>query len=174
VTFYAKLADGTTSTLGSAALSATGANAAAAKLSTNTLPAGADGLYAVYGGDDTYFSDTSPVVTETITTGKPAATANPTAVNFGSHALGTKTTKKVTLTSTGTSPLAVGTVASSGSPFTIGANSCTGHTLAPGQACSISVIFRPTAAAKSIGHLSITDNADSSPQSVTLSGTGVG
>ena len=45
-------------------------------------------------------------------------------------------------------------------------------TLAAGAACSITVTFTPSEAAKQFATLLITDNANGSPQKVGLSGTG--
>jgi len=50
-------------------------------------------------------------------------------------------------------------------------NSC-GLTLAPSASCSVIIAFKPAAAASYSASLSITDNAVSSPQSVSLTGTG--
>jgi hypothetical protein len=44
--------------------------------------------------------------------------------------------------------------------------------LAAGSSCTISVTFTPSAAMKQTGTLTITDNANHSPQHVSLSGTG--
>jgi hypothetical protein len=44
--------------------------------------------------------------------------------------------------------------------------------LAAGSSCTISVTFTPSAAMKQTGMLTITDNANHSPQHVSLSGTG--
>jgi hypothetical protein len=44
--------------------------------------------------------------------------------------------------------------------------------LATGAFCTISVTFTPNAAMKQTGTLTITDNANHSPQSVSLSGIG--
>jgi hypothetical protein len=42
-----------------------------------------------------------------------------------------------------------------------------------GASCAISVTFKPTAAGRRTGILSISDNATDSPQTVGLSGTGL-
>ncbi len=58
--------------------------------------------------------------------------------------------------------------------FTIDANTCTA-TLAPSTACSISIVFSPTAAGARSATLSITDNSgtpDAETQTAQLSGTG--
>ena len=50
-------------------------------------------------------------------------------------------------------------------------NDCSA-TLAAGKACSISVMFTPSAATKQLGTLTITDNAQGGKQTVRLSGIG--
>ena len=52
-------------------------------------------------------------------------------------------------------------------------NTCAGS-VAPNANCTISVTFTPTTAGTRGGALALTDNASSSPQTVTLSGTGLG
>ena len=45
--------------------------------------------------------------------------------------------------------------------------------MAAGTSCSINVTFIPTASGTRTGTLSVTDNADASPQTVSLTGTGI-
>ena len=52
-------------------------------------------------------------------------------------------------------------------------NNC-GSSVAAGAACTISVVFTPTAPGNRTGALTLTDNAPNSPQTVTLSGSGLG
>ena len=52
-------------------------------------------------------------------------------------------------------------------------NNC-GTSLAAGVHCAISVTFTPTATGTRTGTLTVSDNASNSPQTVSLSGTGVG
>ncbi len=172
VTFYAALPAGPRS-LGTAALTASGAATSTARVTTSTLPAGRVGLYAVYAGDATYFSDTSPTVFETVTTGSASATVTPTGLDFGRHPVGSTSTKSVTVTSKGGAPLTVRRVTAGGSGFSVGTSRCTGQTLTPGQTCTVSIRFKPTLAGTARGQLAIADNADSSPLLVPLSGTGV-
>src|SRR5262249_8848575 len=48
-----------------------------------------------------------------------------------------------------------------------------GTSLAPSSSCTISVTFTPTTTGTRTGTLSITDDAAGSPQTLSLSGTGV-
>jgi len=99
-------------------------------------------------------------------------TLTPTALAFGSVAVDTASTvKSVTLKNTGTATLDITSVAPSAG-FAISATTC-GSTLAIGKTCKVSVTFDPTALGAQTGTLSFTDNATGSPQTVSLSGTGV-
>jgi hypothetical protein len=79
----------------------------------------------------------------------------------------------VTLTNNGGLPLSIATVAISGD-FTIvpGSNTC-GATLAVGDACTMQIVFRPTAGGARSGSLTISDTAPTSPQTLSLTGQGV-
>jgi hypothetical protein len=56
--------------------------------------------------------------------------------------------------------------------FAVSATTCTTSLAAKGK-CLISVTFAPTAAGARAGQLSVSDSASNSPQTVTLSGTGI-
>ena len=75
----------------------------------------------------------------------------------------------VTLSNTGTAPLSISGISTTGSFQQT--NNC-GTQLAAGANCSISVTFSPTAAGTQTGTLAVADNAAQSPQSVALSGVG--
>ena len=97
----------------------------------------------------------------------------PTQINFGDQSVGTSSaSQSVTLTNTGGSPLGITSIAVT-SQFSE-ADDCPvlPETLAAGDNCSISVTFSPSSVGSASGSLSINDNAYSSPQSVSLQGTG--
>jgi len=77
----------------------------------------------------------------------------------------------VTVTNTGNLPLAITDITASGD-FTQ-TNTC-GKSLTTAAYCTISVTFEPTADGTRTGQVTITDNAQGSPQVVTLTGTGTG
>jgi hypothetical protein len=110
----------------------------------------------------------------------PAAHAglNVSSLAFGTRQVGTTSTPRtVTVTNHGTAGLAVSGVALNGtdpSHFTIQSDGCTGQTVTPGASCSIVVAFAPGQAGDLTASLTITDNAVFNPQSVSLSGSGVG
>jgi phospholipase C len=95
---------------------------------------------------------------------------NPTRVTFGTIKVGASS-KPITLTVTnaGASPLNIVSVAIAGN-FTQ-TNGCVG-TLAAGQSCTASITFTPTATGTQKGTITFSDNDQSSPQVVSLSGTG--
>lgn len=76
----------------------------------------------------------------------------------------------LTLTNYGEATLNIGNIAASGN-FSE-SNTC-GATLAAGANCPISVFFSPTASGALTGTLSVSDHVTGSPQTVTLSGSGV-
>jgi hypothetical protein len=108
----------------------------------------------------------------------PAVSLNPTSLSFGNHQVNTTSAAQtVTLTNSGNASLTIKGIGLSGpnSGDFHQQNTCpsSSGTLAAGASCTISVTFTPTAEANFNASLSIADNASGSPQSVTLSGTGV-
>jgi len=98
-------------------------------------------------------------------------TLSPTSLSFGDVAVGsTSPAKNVTLSNTGTASLTISSIAAS-APFAE-TNNC-GSSVLPGRKCIISVTFTPAATGTASGTVTITDNASNSPQTVTLSGTGI-
>lgn len=79
----------------------------------------------------------------------------------------------VTLTNNGGLPLSIATVAITGD-FSIvpGSNECE-NVLAVGQACTMQIVFLPTAGGARSGSLTISDTAPGSPQAMSLTGAGV-
>jgi hypothetical protein len=93
-------------------------------------------------------------------------------LNFGGVIVGaTSAAKTTTLSNPNTVALYVTSAVPSGD-FAIASDSCSGNDLAPSATCSIGVAFDPTQNGARSGSLSITDDAASSPQSVTLAGSG--
>jgi hypothetical protein len=101
-------------------------------------------------------------------------TLTPASLNFGDQAVDTSSAAKtVTLKNTGTATLDISGIALTvGTNFTISSKTC-GSTLAVNKTCKVSVTFTPTALGALSDTLSFTDNASGSPQTVSLSGTGV-
>jgi hypothetical protein len=79
----------------------------------------------------------------------------------------------VTLTNNGGVPLIIQGVSLTGDFATVpGGNSC-GSSVAVGSACTVQIVFAPTAGGPRAGSFAVTDNAGSSPQTLSLTGTGV-
>lgn len=97
---------------------------------------------------------------------------SPSTVSFGDTGVGlTSSGTTLTLSNNGGLPLTVVSTTVAGD-FAIAANTC-GGSIAPGTACNFTVVFSPTAAGTRTGTLTLTDNATTGTQTVTLSGTGI-
>ena len=127
-------------------------------------------------------SDDAPTSPQTVSlsgsgTGIAPTTLSASSLNFGSVTVNTSSpTQTVTLTNNQTSSITIASLAvTSGSPYSIKASStCLNPTLAAGASCTVVLTFSPvTLGAASAAALTITDNAPSSPQTVSLSGTGI-
>ena len=95
---------------------------------------------------------------------------SPNSLNLGSQVIAsTSGAGSVTLTNHLNSPLSIFTISTVGD-FTQ-TNNCQGL-LQPGHSCVIKVTFTPSAVGARSGQLVVTDNDDTSPQSISLSGTG--
>ena len=106
----------------------------------------------------------------TATAAPTTVTATPTNLAFGSQAVGTTSPSQTTMVqNTGSASTSIA-IAASANYSQI--NNC-GTLLQVGTSCTITVSFTPTANGSLPGTISITDSAANSPQSVTLSGTGI-
>jgi hypothetical protein len=97
-------------------------------------------------------------------------TPNATTVAFGSILMNTTATVPVTLTNTGTASVTISAAAASGTGYSINGLSA-GQVIGAGQNASFNAAFTPTSAGTPSGAITITSNAQSSPLSITLSGT---
>ncbi|WP_034271985.1 choice-of-anchor D domain-containing protein [Actinospica robiniae] len=101
----------------------------------------------------------------------PVLNANPASLTFPATVQGsTSSSQAVTVTNSGTSAATVSGVSVSG-PFTQ-SNNCS--SIAVGGSCTVTVTFKPTAGGSATGSLTVTSNANNSPLSVGLSGSGIG
>lgn len=103
----------------------------------------------------------------------PLLTLSAGSLNFGTQSVGTVANQTLTLSNSGTAALSISSLQVSGTnsaEFGI-SNGC-GSSVAPGDSCSISLVFQPAAVGSRSATLSISDNASGSPQTVGLSGTG--
>ena len=105
----------------------------------------------------------------------PTVTLSPTSLSFGSQLNRTTgTAKTVTLTNSGTAALSISSIAVAGanSGDFAQTNTCPAS-LAINASCTLSVTFSPSASGSRTASVQVTDNAADSPESVSLSGTGV-
>jgi hypothetical protein len=97
---------------------------------------------------------------------------SPASLVFSAQTVGTSSAAQVvTLTNTGNATLNINGIQSTGDFAQI--NSCPG-TLAPNSGCALNVTFTPKVTGSRSGALTLSDNAQGSPQTVTLTGTGSG
>ena len=114
---------------------------------------------------------TSIAVTGTAVAAVPVVGLSPASLTFASQTVGkTSAAQSVTLSNTGTAALTLSSIAASGSFAET--NNC-GASLAANASCTVSVTFKPTASGTPTGAITLTDNAASSPQAVSLTGTAV-
>lgn len=102
----------------------------------------------------------------------PGVTLSSGSINFGSITINTTSTAQtVTLTSSGSAPLTVNSIAVSGTGFNVSGLSFP-TTLNPGQTVALAVTFTPTTTGTANGTITLSDNASPGTATVTLSGTG--
>lgn len=103
----------------------------------------------------------------------PIATLVPSSIAFGNVPIGQGSAyQSVILYNTGSAPLQVTGMVSSGPDFPLSTSCVT--TISVGSACTFYVQFNPQAAGARSGSIQITDNASDSPQTLALTGTGIG
>jgi hypothetical protein len=164
-----KFEDGST-VLGTVTLNSTGQGT----LSTKFLPVGSDSVVAIYSGSTGFSASTSNAVKVTIAAA-PVVTLSPGSVAFPATQVGsTSEAEVITLTNAGKSPLSIRSLTITGTNPTsfIAFNNC-GPSIAVGKSCDIIVGFVPTKVGTLGAKLTLTDNAAGSPQTVTLTGSGV-
>jgi hypothetical protein len=124
-------------------------------------------LTAVYTGDTNFTSSISASKTQVVSN----VSLSTFSLLFGNQLLGTNSAvQTVTLANVGTTTLNITSITTTGD-FSQTTN-C-GLTLAAGRSCRINVRFSPTVVGVRNGTLTITDSDATSPQVVTLTGTGV-
>jgi hypothetical protein len=105
--------------------------------------------------------------------GVPQITVSPTSIDFGYVGDAPSDPRVVTVSNTGTAPLAVTTLVVSGanaSEYTLGADTCSGATVAAGTSCTFEVTFTPAAAGTRVATITVSSNAGS--RTVSLTGSG--
>ena len=97
--------------------------------------------------------------------------ASTTLVPFGDVVVKKSRTMNVTVTNYQTTSMTFGKITTTGDYALVSGGTC-GSTLAAGAACTLKVAFTPTATGVRSGTLTINDSDPSSPQTVSLNGTG--
>ncbi len=105
---------------------------------------------------------------------QPTADLSATSLTYSGAGVGsTSASQMITLTNNGNAPLTITGIVAGGAnsgDFTV-SNTCTSP-IAAGAHCSISATFAPTASGTRTATVTISDNAASSPQMITLQGNG--
>jgi hypothetical protein len=110
-------------------------------------------------------------LTGTGTAPGPVLNATPASLSFAGTDVGSSSAAKaVTVTNSGTSSAAVSGVAVTGDFSQT--NNCS--SVATGSSCTVNVTFKPTASGNRTGTLTVTSNANNSPATVSLTGSGIG
>ena len=114
----------------------------------------------------------STTVQLTVTSGGSTVTLTPASLVFAKTPVGgTSAPKTATLTNTGSSTVNINSITASGD-FAVSSTTC-GATLAATKSCKIKVVFKPAQLGSRTGTLSVTDDAQGSPQTSALSGMGI-
>src|SRR5581483_10809466 len=122
-------------------------------------------------------SDTASVSTQVLNatgTGVLPVTMSPTSISFGTVSVGsTSAVQVVTVTNNQTTAVPINSVVASGDFIsTSGGTSPCGASIAASSTCTLGVEFSPTASGAVSGNLTLSYGGGSSPQSISLSGTG--
>jgi hypothetical protein len=114
---------------------------------------------------------TTRTVTSSLVVPKTAVRLSISSLSFSPQQLNTSgTPQSFTLTNLGSSSMPISSIAASASDYTE-TNNC-GSSLAAGANCAITVTFTPKAVGTRPGSIVIIDGDASSPQTISLSGTG--
>lgn len=144
----------------------------AGTINDTTLTLGAEGVSL--GVSDTFTSVTAAAPTA------PAVSLDMNDLHFGRGFVirfrditlnTTSEAQVITLTNTGNAPLSIGSIVTTGD---FKHTTTCGTTVASSGQCTISIVFKPTAVGTRSGETRITSNAATSPDLISLSGTGKG
>jgi hypothetical protein len=117
-------------------------------------------------------SATSNAATLTVSAATLLLNSSASSVGFGSVTVSSTGTQTVTLTNAGNSTVTISNVTVSGAGFNASGVS-SGLMLTPGQQATLTATFKPATAGSATGSVSVASNASNSPDSISLSGTGV-
>jgi hypothetical protein len=136
-------------------------------------PTGSYNITANYSGDSAFQGSSSSAVPMTV--GAPAVTFSPVGLSFGNQNVASAgTAQTVTLSNKGTAALQISGITLTGaSPGDFSQTNNCAPSMPVNTSCTISVVFKPTAAGTRTASVSVADNVAGSPQTVPVSGTGV-
>ena len=103
--------------------------------------------------------------------GAPTVGFSPDPLAFGAVPVGTSTSQSVTVTNTGTAPLAISEI-DAGGDYSAPTDDCIGAEIAVGGTCSITVDFTPSVAGTDNGTIQLVDNTATSPDVLSVTGSG--
>jgi hypothetical protein len=105
----------------------------------------------------------------------PTYTLHPASLAFGGEQLNSATVSQtLTLTNTGSTPLAITKISLSGAnPMQFSYTNNCGPSVAAGDSCTIDVCFNPTAPGSKSANLTVTAGGGAAAQSAILTGTGI-
>src|SRR5262249_5581310 len=101
----------------------------------------------------------------------PLLSVSPTSWSFGQVAVGTSSSKSVTLSNTGNASVSISAANVTGGGYSVSGISFP-RTVAAGASTTATINFGPTAAGNSTGSVSFVSNATNSPAVMSLSGSG--
>jgi alpha-tubulin suppressor-like RCC1 family protein len=100
---------------------------------------------------------------------------SPASLNFGLVGTGTSGVQTVIVRNIANAPVTFfgSTISPASSAFTKTEDTCTGSSIPQASYCTIGITFTPTGLTSDTAALTLTDNASNSPQTISLTGTGV-
>jgi trimeric autotransporter adhesin len=101
----------------------------------------------------------------------PAVSLSSTSLSYGSVTVGTRSSQTSTLTNIGTAALNLGAISVNNALFAA-AHNCPAS-LAVGSSCTLTITFSPLAVGPATATVSVLSDAASSPDTISLSGSGV-
>ncbi len=102
----------------------------------------------------------------------PDIAFRPLSIDFGDQTVGKASNERIILVDNFGNQAIIFTSITTNSPFSITYNDC-GSSLAPQLLCNIGVTFTPTADGAASDDVTFVDNTTTSPQTISLTGTGV-
>ena len=140
---------------------------------TTGLAAGTHQVTAVYDGDANYFPIATGYFGEVVKAAVTTFTLTPDPVAFGNQAVGSSTSKVVTLTDTGNVPWSwTGSSTDNATVNLSGKSTCFAQTVQPGGTCTFIVLYGPVPLGADNGVLTSTSNFPT-PAVINVTGTGV-